>query len=146
MEAYRVGQRWISETEPELGLGTIESASRHQVEIVFSASAERRIYATGNAPIEVAFRAGDTVRLESGDSVQIDSVREAAGLFFSCMRGQEVPESDLADTLSFSKPEDRLIMGQADDSHAFSPAWKRIADLPRRSNRRWLASSGGALI
>lgn len=133
MEAYRVGQRWISETEPELGLGTIESASRHQVEIVFSASAERRIYATGNAPIQrVAFRAGDTVRLESGDSVQIDSVREAAGLFFYVCGGQEVPESDLADTLSFSKPEDRLIMGQADDSHAFS--------LRLEANRRLAAA------
>jgi ATP-dependent helicase HepA len=133
MAEYRVGQRWISETEPELGLGTIESASRHQIEVVFSASAERRIYAAGNAPIQrVAFRAGDSVRLESGESVQIDSVREEDGLFLYLCDGEEVPESALADTLSFSKPEDRLIMGQADDSQAFS--------LRLEANRRLAAA------
>ena len=131
MAEYRVGQRWISETEPELGLGTIESASRHQIEVVFSASAERRIYAAGNAPIQrVAFRAGDSVRLESGESVQIDSVREEDGLFLYLCDGEEVPESALADTLSFSKPEDRLIMGQADDSQGTRP-WHGQDHVPQ---------------
>lgn len=121
MAEYRTGQRWNSETEPELGLGTIESVTRHQIEVGFSASGERRIYAAGNAPIQrVAFRAGDSVRLQSGESVQIDSVREEGGLFVYCAGAQEIPEADLADTLSFSKPEDRLILGQTDESQAFS--------------------------
>ena len=121
MSKYKAGQRWISETEPELGMGTVESATRHQIEIGFAASGERRIYATGNAPIQrVAFRAGDALRLQTGESVQVDGVREADGLFYYDCGGREVPESDLADTLSFSKPEDRLILGQADDTQVFS--------------------------
>lgn len=121
MVQYRVGQRWSSETEPELGLGTIDQASRHQIEMSFPASGERRIYAAGNAPIlRVAFREGDTVRLQSGESVQVDAVREEDGLYVYSCAGEEVPESLLADTLSFSKPEDRLIQGQADGSEAFS--------------------------
>ena len=31
----------------------------------------------------------------------------------------EIPEAELADTISFSKPEDRLINGQVDQSEAF---------------------------
>ena len=121
MVQYRVGQRWSSETEPELGLGTIDQASRHQIEMSFPASGERRIYAAGNAPIlRVAFREGDTVRLQSGESVQVDAVREEDGLYVYSCAGEEVPESLLADTLSFSKPEDRLIQGQAAVSEAFS--------------------------
>ena len=113
MEEYRVGQRWVSrETEPELGLGTIESASRHQVEIVF-----RRVPSGGF--MQRAMRQsreslfGQAIRYvwSPKDGVQIDSVREADRLFFYLCEGQEVPESDLADTLSFSKPEDRLIHG-----------------------------------
>lgn len=121
MSEYKVGQRWISETEPELGMGIIEAASRHQVQIQFPASDAMRIYAAGNAPIQrVAFRKGDTVRTQSGESFSIDAVEEVDGRYVYLSGNQEVPESELADSLSFSKPEDRLILGQVDSSEAFN--------------------------
>ena len=51
MAEFKIGQRWISETEPELGLGILESVERLQIRLVFPASNEARIYSTSNAPI-----------------------------------------------------------------------------------------------
>lgn len=44
------GQRWISNTEPELGLGIIVNADRQRITVFYPASDEKRLYAAGNAP------------------------------------------------------------------------------------------------
>ena len=44
----------------------------------------------------------------------VESVRDEDGLLVYVGAGMEVPEAELADTISFSKPEDRLIGGQID--------------------------------
>ncbi|MFW6218196.1 MAG: RNA polymerase-associated protein RapA, partial [Verrucomicrobiota bacterium] len=121
MTTFAIGQRWISENEPELGLGILESVSRHQIRLIFPASNEARLYAPGNAPIQrVEFRVGDTIRSQKGENLTIERVHEAEGLFTYEGDGIRVPEKDLADTISFSKPEERLINGQADGSEAFA--------------------------
>ena len=76
-----IGQRWISETEPELGLGVLESCSRHQLRLVFPASNEARMYGAANAPIKrVIFRVGDVVQSQQGESITIEAVEEVEGL------------------------------------------------------------------
>ena len=130
MRTFKTGQRWISETEPELGLGVLESASRHQLEICFPAANEKRIYATANAPIKrVEFLVGDTILSQRGETLQIDEVREVDGRLTYVGQGIEVAEMDLADTISFSKPEDRLIGGQIDQSAAFCLRYETIRCL-----------------
>jgi ATP-dependent helicase HepA len=52
------GQRWISETEPELGLGTVISYEFNRVVMLFIASSERRTYAADNAPLPLPVRGG----------------------------------------------------------------------------------------
>ena len=131
MADFKIGQRWISETEPELGLGIIEAVSRHQLRIAFRAANETRLYAPGSAPIKrVAFRVGDTVHAEHGAVIVVDAVRSEAGLFTYVGGGVEVPEAELADRISFSKPEDRLIGGQMDASQTFALRYETIA--PRK--------------
>ena len=120
MADFKVGQRWISETEPELGLGILESVERLQIRFVFPASSEARIYSTSNAPIKrVEFRVGDAVASHGGASITVEAVRVDDGLITYVGDGVEIPEAELADTISFSKPEDRLINGQVDQSEAF---------------------------
>ena len=46
------GQRWLSETEPELGLGTVLSATPNQVTVVFRATGTTRQYSIENAPLK----------------------------------------------------------------------------------------------
>ncbi|PXA05496.1 RNA polymerase-associated protein RapA [Coraliomargarita sinensis] len=140
MTAFQTGQRWISETEPELGLGILESVSRHQLEIHFPASSERRIYATASAPIKrVEFRQGDTIHSQRGETIIIEEVTEEEGRLTYHGDGCAVAEMDLADTISFSKPEDRLIGGQIDQSAAFSLRYEAI----RRQNHALQSSVAG---
>lgn len=127
MADFRIGQRWISETEPELGLGILESVSRHQIRVLFTAACEARLYAPANAPIKrVEFRVGDTIHSHSGATVLVEEVREEEGLLTYVGGGVEVAEADLADSISFSKPEDRLIGGQIDQAAAFSLRYEAI--------------------
>jgi len=128
MAKFTIGQRWISETEPELGLGILESVDRRQIRLLFPASSEARLYAPANAPIKrVEFRAGDTIHSNRGESIVIEEVEEEGGIITYLGGGVEVVEMDLADTISFSKPEDRLIGGQIDQSAAFKLRYEAIA-------------------
>ena len=120
MAKFTIGQRWISETEPELGLGIVEEVSRHQIRLAFPASAEARLYAPANAPIKrVEFRAGDSIHSQRGETIVIEEVKVEEGLITYLAGGVEITEMNLADTISFSKPEDRLIGGQIDQSSAY---------------------------
>ena len=51
MDAFIPGQRWISNTESELGLGLILDVSFNRVTVLYLAADERRIYARDNAPL-----------------------------------------------------------------------------------------------
>jgi ATP-dependent helicase HepA len=130
MAKFTIGQRWISETEPELGLGVVEEVSRHQIRLAFPASAEARLYAPANAPIKrVEFRAGDSIHSQRGETIVIEEVKVEEGLITYLAGGVEITEMDLADTISFSKPEDRLIGGKIDQSSAFNLRYEAIARL-----------------
>lgn len=118
---FKIDQRWISETEPELGLGIIECVERHQIRLAFKAANEVRLYAPDNAPIKrVKFCEGDTIQIQDGVSIVVDTVREKDGLRIYIGGSSEIPEAMLADTISFSKPEDRLIIGQTDPTSSFA--------------------------
>lgn len=140
MVAYKIGQRWISETEPELGLGVLESVSRHRLELVFPAANTSRTYAAANAPIKrVAFREGDTVQAKDGVPVVVESVTETEGLLTYHGEGRAILEAELSDSISFSKPEERLMNAQVDPSAAFA---LRLESLQRLSVARQSAVAG----
>ncbi len=121
MTNFKIGQRWVSKTEPELGLGIVEAVDKNRIQLAFKAANEMRLYAPDNAPIKrVEFRAGDTIQTQSGIPVVIDEVREYDGLLKYLADNQEIPEALVADVTSFSKPEDRLIAGQADSTNSFA--------------------------
>ncbi|MEH6466009.1 MAG: hypothetical protein V7722_00145, partial [Porticoccus sp.] len=45
------GQRWISNTESELGLGIVVEYSNRRVTLSFPAASEQRTYASDSAPL-----------------------------------------------------------------------------------------------
>lgn len=117
---FKIGQRWISESEPELGLGVVDLVEKHQLRLLFEAAGETRLYATETAPVKrVEFRVGDTIHAEDGSEVVVEAVRKEDGLFTYIGNDIEVPEAALTDAISFSKPEERLIGGQVDPSVMF---------------------------
>ena len=133
-EHFHPGQRWISESEPELGLGSVLRVTNRTVTIVFGASAETREYARDNAPLRrVRFRMGDTIKSQHDATLTVKSIREQAGLIFYRGDGQEFCETQLSDAISFSTPEERLLAGQLDAPEVFD---LRAAALAHQHRRR----------
>lgn len=114
------GQRWISETEPELGVGIMLKVEFKRVEVMFPAANEQRQYALDSAPLRrVALKVGESLETHSGEVVKVDEVVESGNLLVYISGGRKIEESQISDTMSFSKPEDRLLGGNIDDLHTY---------------------------
>ena len=131
---FHPGQRWISESEPELGLGSVRQVTPRTVTIVFEASAETREYARDNAPLRrVRFRVGDAIKSQANSTLIVQSVSEQAGLIHYHGCGRELCETELSDAISFNKPQERLLAGQLDPTEVFG---LRVAALGHQHHRR----------
>ncbi len=140
MNLPRAGQRWVSDSEPELGLGIVLRAEFGRVELFFPAANGHRQYALKSAPLRrVQFTAGERIKLHDGASLVVESAEEADGLLVYRAEGREVKEAELSDTISFSTPEARLMAGQTDDLHVFN---LRAEALTRRCRMRKSAVRG----
>jgi ATP-dependent helicase HepA len=121
MEAPAPGQRWISQSEPELGLGIVSSIEGNFIDLRFPAAGEKRRYARNGAPLRRAsFQAGDKITLRDGAELQIDSVSSMEGALIYLCGSRSIPECDLADTLSLGGPHERLLAASIDDLQAFA--------------------------
>jgi ATP-dependent helicase HepA len=146
---WRQGQRWVSENEPELGLGIVRSAGDGRVDMRFPAVGETRCYATDSAPLRrVRFSPGDRIDLESGGVRVVDGVEESGGLLVYQTAEGPVMEADLASAMSFNKPDQRLFAGSVDDPAEFDlrceALWRR-AEI-RRSPVRGMVGARMDLI
>ena len=67
MHEFAIGQRWLSDTESELGLGVVVGVEDRTVSILFPKSDETRVYARHNAPLSpILFNVGDTQTDQEG--------------------------------------------------------------------------------
>ncbi len=142
MRKYFPGQRWISETEPELGLGLIIDVAARAIQVLYPAANETRHYAADNAPLQRArFEEGDEISSREGDRMIIETVEEdpATGtLAYVATDGTRLAETDLCDTSSFDQPETRLLGGHVDHNALFDlrvdalNARHAYASLPER--------------
>jgi ATP-dependent helicase HepA len=140
MKEPQIGQRWISDSEPELGLGSVEQVSRLTLTLLFGGSGETREYARDNAPIRrVRFHKGDMVKDREGRTLAVTAVQERGGLLHYVGDGRELCETELSDAISFNKPEERLLVGQVDAPHAFT---LRLDALNHQHARRRSAVRG----
>jgi ATP-dependent helicase HepA len=120
MKQFIMGQRWISESEPELGLGVIVEVEGKTVTCFFPATKVDRRYGAQTAPLRrIKFLEGDEVKSQTGESFIVEGLEEANGLVTYLGQGKKLPEAQLADTLSFSKPEERLFAGTMDSNELF---------------------------
>ncbi|MFH1497343.1 MAG: RNA polymerase-associated protein RapA [Verrucomicrobiota bacterium] len=115
-----VGQRCLSEREPELGLGQVAELEHARITIEFPATRERRIYARGTPVLKrVQFAPGETVATRAGVTFTIEEVAEEAGLLVYIGGGQRAREDNISDLTSVSSPAERLMAGQAEPSEVF---------------------------
>ncbi len=129
MIRFTIGQRWVSTTEPELGLGVLMHADRRTLQICFDASHCTRQYSLAAAPVKrICFGNGDTVRLKDGSSTTISSAKEVDGLLFYTDKNQNTfCETNLSDSLLISLPQERLLAGFCDPVALFNLRYEILA-------------------
>ncbi|MEY4768494.1 MAG: hypothetical protein RL637_1133 [Pseudomonadota bacterium] len=135
MSDFICGQRWMSHTESELGLGLIADVSLNRVTVLFLATGAKRIYARDNAPLtRVQFAVGDIIESIDNLKITVKKIRSQKGLLiYSGITEQgdkiELEEIDLNHRLQFNKPQERLFSGQFDPSHWFLlryETWRKL--------------------
>jgi len=126
------GQRYITTSEPTLGLGHVLSEENGLIEICFPAAEDTRTYSVENAPlVRVRFAPGDEISNHQNVQLIVESVTEEHDLLIYHGGGMSIHESELLDSLSFIRPDKRLLAGLTDHPRDFD---QRLEAL------RWNAS------
>ena len=141
------GQRWISDAEVELGLGTILQCDRRSVTLLFNHNGETRTYSTSTAPLtRVVFSEGDRVTHQDDWSMRVIRTESIDGLLIyigESPEGEtlELMETQLDSQIRFQGPRERLLTGQIDRNNEYMlralsrQAQTRLAKDPMRGLR-----------
>ncbi|MBY8316745.1 RNA polymerase-associated protein RapA [Vibrio fluvialis] len=153
---FALGQRWISDTESDLGLGTVVAMDTRTVTLMFAASEENRVYARNDAPVtRVTFNVGDVIDCQEGWSLQVEQVVEENGLFTYLGTREDTEESGVAlreiflsNQIRFNKPQDKLFAGQIDRMDNFVLRYRALSNQyqQHKSPMRGLCGMRAGLI
>lgn len=147
VETFAVGQRWLSETQTELGLGLVIAVDWRVVRVAFPAIDEQRDYARHSAPLwRARFQVGDQIRDQSGEAYEVIGVEEQASLLTYLaldVSGVEhrIPETRLDPHLQINRPQQRLKSGRLDRD-----VWFQLRARTHAFCGRWNASEVRGLV
>jgi ATP-dependent helicase HepA len=141
-QTFVPGQRWLSESEPELGLGIVVDHDHRTVTLEFRSCEQTRRYARHQAPLSrILFSVGDTITTITGDELVVLEVLPYKDTVIYHARQKDdpaetikLPESLLSDTLVLNKPTERLFSGQTDAAQWFylrKHTLERLADIEK---------------
>lgn len=137
------GQRWVVDSEPELGLGIVTGVQSRTVTIFFEQGECERHYAVAQAPLtRICYSVDDEINLADGRSGVIQQVHEQNGLLIYDIGDEQlVPETMLASEVSLNQPLVRLLTGQLD-----APKWFYFRrQLDQAVANSWQSRLGGLL-
>lgn len=142
------GQRWLSETEMEQGLGIVTELQGRMVTLLFPVTGEFRRYAIHDAPL-ARFRLFSDEQGQHGDgwSFRVTRVSEQNGLFVYHGIHSEtdaevtVPELHLAAQVATNQPLTRILTGKVDRLDLF-----RLRQSAQHHLQRWQQSLAVGLI
>ena len=135
---YHPGQRWISNTEADYGLGFIEKIEGRHMTVIFPAVDESRVYATDNAPLNrVKYPIGETIGIEDGETLTVTGHDEHNHCIVYIGVNEDnkevrIHELELDSFARFSQPQDRLFAGQVDKSKHFELRVESLQHLHRQ--------------
>ncbi len=124
MMNFKVGQRYVSQSEPALGLGIVAEVQDRIVKIVFPAMNDVRLYRSAGAPVDrFQLNPGETAKNDKGMSFSVESVKEVDGLFvYEGRGGRSMKESELNAKISIARPADlfrALMENRVSDGNQF---------------------------
>ena len=146
---FSLGQRWINQARPELGLGTVIRIEGRIISLSFGVEHESHSFALETAPLErILFSRGDVIRVDSGDELAVDTVEEVDGVFiYFCnnSKGEErtIVETAISPDQTFNRPVERLIHGQIDDDRWFSLRLRTLENRHRLYHQALWGMLGG---
>ncbi len=137
MAQYQPGQRWISDSEAELGLGTILAQDGRLLTVLYPATGDTRQYALRNAPLtRVRFSPGDEITHFEGWKLTVQEVEDVDGLLvYRGLNAQHesctLPETQLSNFIQFRLASDRLFAGQIDPMSWFALRYQSLEHASR---------------
>ena len=139
MNKIIVGQRYMSIAEPELGLGIILKVEDKILEISYPLPNEIRRYGIRTAPLKrIKLDIGDDVFSNDGINFKVNEVvTSETGLLVYIGEKEEdcIIECDLLNSVSFHKPEEKLLNAEADKSSLFQLRFDTF------KHKEWLAAN-----
>ncbi|WP_151961489.1 RNA polymerase-associated protein RapA [Acinetobacter bereziniae] len=124
LQQFAIGQRWLSDTETELGLGVLIDVDERSISILFPKSDETRVYARNNAPLSrIVFNVNDEVQDQEGIKWIVESSDDRNGVIrYNVIRtldnGEQekkaLNETRIGTQIQLSKPLERLLASQID--------------------------------
>jgi ATP-dependent helicase HepA len=114
MQEFAIGQRWLSDTESELGLGVLVGVDERTISILFPKSDETRVYARASAPLSrIVFAIGDSLTDQDGQEWQVESYENHSGVMhYHVISGEikkRLAETRLGAHLQLARPLERLL-------------------------------------
>ncbi|MEY3008306.1 MAG: hypothetical protein RI942_2648, partial [Pseudomonadota bacterium] len=115
---FSVGQRWVSQAEPKLGLGIVVNNADRLIEIYYPAVDEQRTYRADAAPLSrIIYRQGDNIKDKEGATYRVLDHTEHNGITVYHVAQQDgsetvLPEVQLAADIQLNTPLDKLFTGQ----------------------------------
>lgn len=123
MESYTIGQRWVSEMEPELGLGILQGIEARNLIFDFPLKGERRIYRKENPPMRrYLLQVGMNMSTLEGITSEIMQIQDMGNLVaYIGLDGNPVHESQLGHGITMPKESltDRVLDAQMGDIESF---------------------------
>lgn len=144
-----VGQRYVCDADPDLGLGIVTDVTQRTLVLHFPASGTTRQFAIGNSPLtRIRFDNGDTITDLQGRDHLVRAVTEQQGLLSYTVTDsggspQQVSEDQLSPRLSLSQPLKRLLAGQCETSGWFQLRRHALATLERIESSALLGLCSG---
>ncbi len=132
MAQFEPGQRWISDSEAELGLGTVLMQDGRMLTMLYPATGETRQYAIRNAPLtRVRFSPGDEITHFEGWKLTVQEVDDVDGLLIyhgldAQHQSVSLPETQLSNFIQFRLASDRLFAGQIDPLPWFALRYRTL--------------------
>ena len=148
MDDFYIGQRWISNTESELGLGEVLAADHRTVTVHFPATDETRVYAKQTAPLtRIAFEVGDNIKSQDGWSLKVTSVKKDENLLIYYGTNEQNKETVLIETkldnfMQLNRPAERLFGGQIDAAKWFELRYQTLGHVNRLAHSELYGLTG----
>ena len=151
---YKLGQRWVSHADAQLGLGIVSGLEGRRVTLSFPAIGEERTYATENAPLtRLRFKEGEYITTLEDVELLVTAVEEKDELL--TYRGLDhfeqehtLSELELNAFVQLTTPQQRLLNGHFDKigDFALRVATLRHQERLEQSTARGLLGSRTSLL